>query len=103
MFHYPLNHYLGHLFLSLGFNMTDVMRLLFAGFYLSGGIGMFFLLKRHTGTLPALAGALVFLLLPYRSVLIYVRGALGEHTALSFTPWVFWLSISCRTRRLLKK
>lgn len=103
MFHYPLNHYLGHLFLSLGFNMTDVMRLLFAGFYLSGGIGMFFLLKRHTGTLPALAGALVFLLLPYRSVLIYVRGALGEHTALSFTPWVFLAFDKLSDKATLKK
>lgn len=103
MFHYPLNHYLGHLFLSLGFNMTDVMRLLFAGFYLSGGIGMFFFLKRHTGTLPALAGALVFLLLPYRSVLIYVRGALGEHTALSFTPWVFLAFDKLSDKATLKK
>lgn len=89
MFHYPLNHYLGHIFLSLGFTMVDTMKILFVGFYLLGGIGMFLLLKRYTGTLPALAGALVFLLLPYRLVLIYVRGALGEHTALSFSPWVF--------------
>lgn len=103
MFHYPLNHYLGHIFLSLDFNMVDTMRILFAGFYLVGGIGMFLLLKRHTGTLPALAGALVFLLLPYRSVLIYVRGALGEHTALSFSPWVFLAFDSLSDKATLKK
>lgn len=103
MFHYPLNHYLGHIPLSLGFNMVDTMRILFAGFYLSGGIGMFLLLKRHAGTLPALAGALVFLLLPYRQVLIYVRGALGEHTALSFSPWVFLAFDSLSNKATLKR
>lgn len=103
MFHYPLNHYLGHLFLSLGFNMTDTMRILFAGFYLAGGVGMFLLLRRYAGTLPALAGALVFLLLPYRLVLIYVRGALGEHTALSFSPWVFLAFDSLSDKAAFKK
>lgn len=103
MFHYPLNHYLGHIVLSLGFNMPDMMRVLFAGFYLAGGIGMYFLLKRYVGTLPALAGALVFLLAPYRLVLIYVRGALGEHTALSFSPWVFLAFDNLSEKATLKR
>ncbi|MBI5357002.1 hypothetical protein HZB78_05355 [Candidatus Collierbacteria bacterium] len=103
MFHYPLNHYLGHIFLSLGFTMVDTMKILFGGFYLLGGVGMFFLLKRHIGILPALAGALVFLFLPYRLVLIYVRGALGEHTALSFSPWVFLAFDSLSEKTTLKK
>lgn len=103
MFHYPLNHYLGHIFLLLGFNMVDAVRILFAGFYLAGGVGMFLLLRRYAGTLPALAGALVFLLLPYRLVLIYVRGALGEHTALSFSPWVFLAFDSLSDKATFKK
>lgn len=89
MFNYPLNYYLGYVFLSLGFSMVDSIKLLFAAFYLAGGVGMFLLLKRFTGTAGALAGALVFLFIPYRFVLIYVRAALGEHGGLSLSPWVF--------------
>jgi len=86
MFLYPLPSYLASGFHFLGWNFASSIKLVLASAYLSAGVFMFLWLKRHFSAPAALVGSTIFQLAPYRFVNLYVRNALGEHTAYLFIP-----------------
>lgn len=63
-----------------------------------GGITMFFLGKELFGKIGGLVAAVLYLLAPYRSLDIYVRGAIAESFAITIIPIVFYFLL-----RLFKK
>ncbi|MBI2010402.1 MAG: glycosyltransferase family 39 protein [Candidatus Chisholmbacteria bacterium] len=86
MFLYPLPSYFASLIHFLGFSFAGSIKLLLGLSYLSSGIFMYLWLRRHFSKEAALVGSAVWQLAPYRFVNLYVRNALGEHTAFSFIP-----------------
>jgi len=47
---------------------------------------MFWALSKYFSQVSSIAGAVVYLFLPYRFVDLYVRGSLGENTAFAVAP-----------------
>lgn len=90
MFLYPLPSYLASLFHFAGFSYIDSLKLLFGFAFVASGITMYLWIKSFLGRLPALSGAALYLFAPYRFVDLYVRGAIGEHVAFVFPPFVMY-------------
>ena len=88
VFSYHLPFMLGSVFNFLGFNLTNSLKLVFGLSLLCSGWGMYLLLKQWFKPLSSFVGASLFLVAPYRLVLIFVRAAVGEALALSFLPWL---------------
>src|SRR3989344_3795826 len=92
MFLYPLPSYFTALFHFLGFSVISSIKLVMASSFMLAGIFAWFWFKELLGkTWPAVIGAAVFQLAPYRFVNLYVRNAFGENTAMLFVPLAFWL------------
>lgn len=90
IFSYPLPFMLGSFFHALGFSLFGSLKLVFGLSLWWSGVGMYLLLKRHFSRWAAWLGAFLFLMVPYRLLLIYVRAAVGEALALSFLPWLLY-------------
>ena len=88
VFSYHLPFILGSLFHYIGFNLTNSLKLVFGLSLFWSGWGMYLLLKQWFKPLAGFVGAFLFLVAPYRLVLIFVRAAAGEALALSFLPWL---------------
>ncbi|MBI2621378.1 MAG: hypothetical protein HYW63_01875 [Candidatus Levybacteria bacterium] len=86
MFLYPLPSYFASVFHFLGFSLVDSVKAVFGISYILSGLFMFLWLKNFLGKFPSLVGAVIYLYAPYRFVDLYVRGAIGEHTAFIFMP-----------------
>lgn len=89
-FHPVLPYYTGEAFRLLGFSFIDVSKILFFLAFLGSGFFMFLLSREFFGKAGGLTAAAFFLLAPYHSVDIYVRGALTESWAIVFFPLIFW-------------
>ncbi len=96
MFLYPLPSYVASLFHFLGFTFVDSTKLVFAFSFIAGAIAMYLWLKEFLSREAAFCGALLYNFAPYRFIDLYVRGAIGEHTAFIFPPLIllFLLKIS---------
>lgn len=86
----PLPYYLG----SVIHNITqasflDTTKLLFALSLVLSGLGMFFYGRLKFGGLGGLVSSILYVYAPYRSVDIYVRGAMNEAWAFVFFPLIF--------------
>jgi hypothetical protein len=88
VFYSPLSYLIGAAFSFLGFNFLISTKLVFILGFLLGGLGMYLLVMRWWGKLPALIAALVFSYTPYRALDVYVRGNLAEFFSLSLFPFV---------------
>ena len=91
MFLYPLPSYFTALFHTFGFSIIASVKLVMSVSFVLAGLGAFLWFKELFGTWPAVIGAAVWQLAPYRFVNLYVRNAFGENTATLFVPLVFWL------------
>ena len=91
MFLYPLPSYLTALFHFFGFAIIPSVKLVMGLSFALAGLLAFFWFKELFGVWPAVIGAAVFQLAPYRFVNLYVRNAFGENTATLFIPLAFWL------------
>lgn len=88
-FYPPLIYYLGEFFHLIGFSLIWSVKLTFiTGFYL-GAIGIYSLVKKHTGRFAGFLSATLYTYFFYHAVLIYVRGALAEFFSLAVMPFVF--------------
>lgn len=87
-FYAPLPYYVGSIPILLGFDAVDSAKILFGLVTAGAFITMFFLLKHFVKTVPAIAGATVYLLFPYHAVNTYVRGALSEQFGYLLIPLV---------------
>lgn len=88
MFLYPLPSYIGSFFHALGFSLADSTKLVFATAFIASIFAMYVWLREHWGKIPAFVGAILYGFTPYRFVDLYVRGAIGEHVAFIFPPFI---------------
>lgn len=92
IFYPPLIYYLGAIFNLLGLSLIlSVKMLIFLSFTLSA-ISMYLLLSRFYSRQISIISASVYILLPYRALDVYVRGALAEAFAFVFLPIVLLYS-----------
>ena len=81
---------------------VDATKLVFAVAYIASMVTMFVWAEAQWGRIAGLTAAIVYGFAPYRFVDLYVRGAIGEHTAFVFLPIILWglLKLArCRNRR----
>lgn len=89
-FHPVFAYYLGMFFRLLGFSFLATVKILFFLTFLVSGISMYFLAQEFFGPLGGMIAGSLFVLAPYHSVEVYVRGAMTESWGVAFFPLIFW-------------
>lgn len=87
-FVFPLPFYMAEVLHLIGVTLVDSVKTLFLLTIPISGIFMYFLLRQFANEWLSLAGAIVYIYTPYRSVDIYVRGAIGEIVSFVFLPLI---------------
>lgn len=83
-------YYTGALFKSIGFSyLSSVKVVMFISIFLAGA-AMFLFLSEFLTLTPAFVGGVAYLLVPYRALEVFVRGALAENFALALLPLVLF-------------
>jgi len=90
MFLYPLPSYFASFFHFLGFSLVDSLKAVFGVSFILSGIFMYMWLREFLPEWGGFAGGVLYMFAPYRFVDLYVRGALGEHVAFVFLPFVLY-------------
>jgi len=87
-FLYPLPFYLSEVPKALGFGFIDSVKITFISFTVFSVVAMFWALSQYFSKYASLAGAIIYLFIPYRFVDLYVRGSLGENVAFTIAPLI---------------
>ena len=88
---YPLPYILGSAIHATGLSFTDSFKILMASGFIFSGVFSYLWLREVFGSeKAAFLGALFYMWVPYRFLLIYVRGSLSEMLAYTFLPLVFY-------------
>lgn len=88
-FYAQLPYVFGELFRLVGFSVLDSIKALFICSLIFSGLGVFLLSKQiWKNNFAAMISALVYVYAPYRSVDVWVRGALPEALAFVFFPLI---------------
>ncbi len=87
-FVYPLPFYIAEIFHLTGFSLVDSVKLLFLLTIPLSALLMYLFLRKFLDRSLALAGAVIYIYTPYRSVDIYIRGAIGEILSFVFLPLI---------------
>ncbi|KKR58759.1 MAG: hypothetical protein UU05_C0002G0017 [Candidatus Curtissbacteria bacterium GW2011_GWA1_40_47] len=87
-FLYPLPFYLAEIPKVLGFSFVDSIKIIFVVSTVTSSLAMYWALLQVFSARASLAGAIVYLFVPYRFVDLYVRGSLGESLAFAIIPLV---------------
>jgi len=92
LFHFynPLPYYAAEILYLIKLPAVWAIKTVFALNFLFGFYFMYLWAKTFWGKYGALVAATAFTYLPYRAVDFYVRGALGELTAMTFLPLLFY-------------
>lgn len=90
MFLYPFSSYAASLFHLLGFSFTDSVKIVFGAGFVASGITMYFWARNAFNEYVGIAAGILYMYAPYRFVDLYVRGAIGEHTAFIFPPLILY-------------
>ena len=90
VFYPPLVYIVGEIFHLTGFGFIDSVKLVFFTGIFASGIAMYILTKEFFGRLPAIVSALFYLLVPYRALDVYIRGALAESFSFVWLPLILW-------------
>jgi uncharacterized membrane protein len=101
-FYPPLIYYVSAVFYFLGFSLIWSIKLMIISGFLISASGIYFLVKKMAGRIPALFGAAVYTYFLYHSITVYVRGALAEFYSLAVLPFVF-LSLYNLSKKLSYK
>lgn len=83
-------YYTGALFKSLGFSYLDSTKIVMLLSISLAGIAMFLFLSEFISLIPAFVGGIAYILVPFRALEIFVRGALSENFALALLPLVLF-------------
>lgn len=86
---YPLPYFLGSVIHLLNFSYQNTYRLIMAGAFILGSLGMYLWLSRVLGKVPGLVGSIFYMWVPYRFLNLYVRGAFAENLAYAILPFCF--------------
>jgi len=87
-FLYPLPFYLSEIPKIAGFGFVDSVKIVFAASTIFSSFAMFWALSRVFSPTASIAGAIVYLFIPYRFVDLYVRGSIGENLAFAILPLI---------------
>ncbi|MDZ7586649.1 MAG: hypothetical protein U0946_02750, partial [Patescibacteria group bacterium] len=92
LFHFynPLPYYAAEILYLIKLPAVWAIKTVFALNFLLGFYFMYLWAKTFWGKYGALVAATAFTYLPYRAVDFYVRGTLGELTAMTFLPLLFY-------------
>jgi len=90
VFYPPLVYMVGETFHLLGFTFIDSVKLTFFLGIIGSGLAMYVFAKEFWGRLPATVASLFYILLPYRAIDVYVRGALAESFSFVWLPLILW-------------
>lgn len=85
-FVFPLPFYIAEVFHLFSLSLVDSIKLTFMLSLPLSAVLMYFLLREFSNKLLSLVGAILYIYTPYRSVDIYVRGAIGEIVSFIFLP-----------------
>ena len=88
MFTYRLPFYAGEMLRLSGFSFADSIKAVFLIAYIFSGLAMFWF-GRRWGNFAGVIAAILYMWAPYRFSVMFVRAALGEHTAAVFVPLLF--------------
>jgi len=83
-------YYTGAVFKSLGFSFLFSTKIVMFISIALAGIAMFLFLSQFISILPAFVGGAAYILVPFRALEIFVRGALAENFALALLPLVLY-------------
>ena len=86
----PLFYYLGEGFHLLGFSLINSVKVVIILSVIFSFIFMFWLARELWGKWPALVLATIYIYLPYRIGLIYIRGDFSEYLAIAWFPLVLF-------------
>ena len=83
-------YYTGAIFNNLGFSLIDSAKIVMFISIALAGIAMFLFLSQFVSVLPSFIGGVAYILVPFRALEIFVRGALAENFALALLPLVLF-------------
>lgn len=83
-------YYTGAIFKTLGFSFLFSTKIVMFISIALAGIAMFLFLSQFISILPAFIGGVAYILVPFRALEIFVRGALAENFALALLPLVLY-------------
>ena len=90
VFYPPLVYGLGEIFHFLGFGFIDSVKIVFFLGIFASGLAMYVFAKELWGRLPAMISAFFYMMIPYRAIDVYIRGALAESFAFVWLPLILW-------------
>ena len=81
---------LGELFHLIGSGFINSIKLVFFASIIASGFAMYILAKEFWDKYSAVVASVFYLLVPYRALDIYVRGALSESFSFVWLPLILW-------------
>jgi len=87
-FYPPLVYYLGEVFHLFGFSLINSIKIIMGLGFILSGLAMFNLAKKFVIPQLALLASILYIYAPYRSLDVYVRGALAESFTFVFYPLI---------------
>lgn len=90
VFYPPLVYFLGEIYHLLGFGYISSVKLLLFTSFLGSGLAIYLFSKQLWGRLAGVVAAIFYLLLPYRALDVYVRGAVAESFTFVWLPLILW-------------
>ncbi len=93
IFYPPLAYMIGEAFHLIGFDFISSTKLTFFSSIILSGLSIYVLAKYLWGKIEAVAAAIFYMLVPYRALDVYVRGALAESFSFVWPPLIIWAYI----------
>ena len=99
LFHFygPLPYYLAEVLYLIKVPAVWAIKTVFALNYFAGFYFMYLWAREYWGKWGGFLSGLAFVYLPYRAVQFYVRGSLGELTAMTFIPLFYFAAAKKKT------
>ena len=92
-FYAPLPYYFGALVHAIGYGYLQTAKILYGLSFFLSALTMYYFGKELFGKWGGLIAAMLYLYAPYRSLDVYVRGALSETLAFVFLPLIFLFAL----------
>lgn len=99
IFYPPFVYMFGELLHILGFSFIDSIKLVFVCSILFSGAALYICAKEFFGKVAATVGALFYIMVPYRALDVYVRGALAESFSFVWLPLIIWSYYKLQSER----
>lgn len=89
-FYPPLTYMIGEIFHLASFTYIDSIKLVFFSSIFFSGVAMYVFVKELWGRTAGFTSSLFYLIVPYRALDVYVRGALAESFSFVWLPLILW-------------